>query len=300
MDSARCAYPGNTCFERRRRIRFFIRSTLTLGTTTRWLDACSGSKYPALAAQAPLLLERVHRPFLHKALLPGDILRVSLEHQEFVHDLLPAIAKKLERGESAMVASFSAGAEQWKVVLEVLSQFRKEGDWTLCIRDANGLRLVSCSFSIASLRGKIPRPRVLIGCVQGPDRNTKGRELFRSLTRKWHGLRPKHLVVYLMQMIAREIAAHNVLIVSNAAHIYSSWRYSTSRTRVAADYETLAVECGASKSWRGWLLLGAAKESNVDPCNQEPMTRSSRRKILIEQLSMQVCRFVYSGRGNFE
>ncbi|SAK51530.1 hypothetical protein AWB80_01656 [Caballeronia pedi] len=298
--SAWRAYPDRTSFARRRRIRFLMRAALSLRTTVLWLDACSGSKYPGLAAHGAWCLERIHRPFLHKALFPREILRVSLEHQQYVYGLLPSISVQIAEAKCAAIASFSVGLERWHVALEVLDRFRKEGDWTLCIRDSEGDRVASCTFSIASLKGKIPRPRILIGCVQGPDKSTKGRDLFRSLTRKWHGLRPKHLAIYLLQLIAREIDAHNVLIVSNDAHVYSSWRYPTLRSRVAADYGTLASECGAARNWRGWLLLGKAKQLSGDPCADQPTTRRHRRGLLIAQLDMQVRCAIHSKHAAFE
>ncbi|WP_350029716.1 DUF535 family protein [Caballeronia sp. AZ1_KS37] len=293
------AYPDNTCFARRRRIRFFMRAALSLKTTAIWLDACSASIYPGLVAQGACCVERVHRPFLHKGLSPREILRVSLEHQKYVYRLLPSIATDIAKSKSAHIASFSVGTERWRVALEVLDQFRKEGDWTLCIRDENGIRIASCSFCIASLKGKIPRPRILIGCVQEPDKSMNGRELFRSLTRKWHGLRPKHLAIYLLQLIAREIDAHSVLIVSNHAHVYSSWRYPTSRCRIAADYETLAVECGATRNWRGWFLLKKAKHMSDDLCAGQATTRWHRRKLLLAHLDKQVRGAVRSKHAAF-
>ncbi|BAO87875.1 DUF535 family protein [Caballeronia cordobensis] len=300
IESAWLAYPDKTRFARRRRIRFLMRAALSLKTTVLWLDACSASRYPGLAAQGAWCLERIHRPFLHKALFPREILRVSLEHQQYVYGLLPSIATQIADVKRAVIATFSVGTERWQVALEILDQLRKEGDWTLCIRDEQGIRVASCSFSIATLKGKIPRPRILIGCVQGPDKSTKGRDLFRSLTRKWHGLRPKHLVIYLLQIIAREIDAHNVLMVSNSAHIYSSWRYPTLRSRVASDYGTLAAECGATRHWRGWLLLRKARQVSSSPCAHEPKTRRHRRGLLVAQLDMQVRCAVHSKHADFD
>lgn len=281
-------YPGKTMYARWRRFRFVTRTLICYKTTICWLDACLSSKTPGLVSRAPQCFERIHRPFLHNALQPDDILRVSLEHQRFACKLLPSIAGEIAKSGVAVVATFSVGEESWQVVIEVLEQFKREGDWTLSIKDAEGYSVVSCSFSIASLGGRIFRPRLMIGSVQGPAQGRNGQELFRSLTHKWHGWRPKQLAVRLIQEIAHEINARNVLIVSNDSHVYASWRYPSFRYRIAADYQTLAIECGAKRQWRGWLILGCAKTPRKGRDDEEFVTRRGRRTALLRQLTEQI------------
>ena len=197
----------------------------------------------------------MHRPFLHTRFSPRERLMASLEHQTLTQQRMPQLAARIACLGSATIASFAIGAERWHVSLESIDQFQKEGDWTLCIRDARDQRIVSCTFSFAYLGGKVRRPRLCIGSVQGPDTSVNGRELFRALTRRWYGLRPKVLVIYLAQCVAAALDAGGTFIVSKQAHIYANWRYCLRKSRVAADYDRLSYECGALARWNGWFLL---------------------------------------------
>ncbi|WP_404984115.1 DUF535 family protein [Caballeronia sp. LZ034LL] len=288
LECASQAYPGRHYFARWRRFRFLIRTVLCYKTTISWLDACLTSRLPGLTCQAPQCFERTHRPFLHNAFRPNEIVRVSLEHQRYAYELLPSIACEIAKSGRAVIARFRLGDESWQIVLEVLEQFKREGDWTLSIKNSDGSSVVSCSFSIAALGGRILRPRILIGNVQGPGKGQDGLCLFRSLTRKWHGWRPKWLAVRLIQVIAVEINARSVLMVTNDTHVYASWRYPSFKHRIAADYKALAIECGATQQWRGCLLLAKARAGGKGRCDDLALSRRDRRTKLLTHLTQQI------------
>lgn len=132
------------------------------------------------------------------------------------------------------IASFAVGAERWHVSLESIDQFQKEDDWTLCIRDARDRRIVSSTFSLAYLRGKVRRPRLCIGSVQGPDNSMNGRELFRALTKRWYGLRLKMLVIYLAQCIAT-----HTRYPDPPEHLHESDTHKASRFTLS--FESIAI-----------------------------------------------------------
>ncbi|CAD6547778.1 DUF535 family protein [Paraburkholderia sabiae] len=277
------AYPGSDLFHRWRRLRFLLRSMLWWKSTTVWLSSYAAPSSRASMQWHACNLERIHRPFMHSAFAAEDRLRISLDHQYFTWRLAPRIAHAMTTYGSALLASFAASGQTWSLLVESLDRFHEEGDWSLCIRDAAGARLVSCTFSVGRLAGKVSRPRLLIGCVQGPDTAVNGRELFRALTRQWHGLRPKPFIVYLAQSLAHEMGASNALLVSNHAHIYSHWRYMLRKRRVKADYVALSRECGRVTAWNGWLLLGLPhnrKRSTQPDRNGRGRTRRLRGELL--------------------
>ncbi|WP_350029345.1 DUF535 family protein [Caballeronia sp. ATUFL_F1_KS4A] len=286
VDGALSAYPENTTFAFWRRLRFLLRSCLYLRATTPWLGLCFAAEKGWWLKSCPRNLERIHRPFLHAALRPSDILKISLQHDAFTKALAPTVTPKLATLGKANLGTISVGQEIWHMSIEILERFQKEGDWTLTIRDRSGARLVSCSFSIACLGGKVSRPRVLIGCVQGPDKGRGGHDLFRQLTQKWHGLRPKALIIYLTQTLAREIRAHNVLLVSNEAHVYSRWRYSSSKHRIEADHTALVSTLSRVRSLRGWFVLGVPATRELATSSRP--TRRERRETLKWLLAYQI------------
>jgi uncharacterized protein VirK/YbjX len=282
-------YPGAKLHQRWRRVRLCLRSLLWWQATTVWLTRCSKSPLRELVTRHPTALERPHRPFLHCGFSSRERIAASLDHQALTQRRVPHIVQSIAREGYVPIARFSVGPEGWQVSLESLAQFQKEGDWTMCIRDADGRRIVSCTFSLAYLGGKVRRPRLCIGSVQGPDTSVNGRELFRALTKRWHGLRPKVFIVYLAQCVAAELDTGGTFIVSKQAHVYGSWRYCLRKRRVAADYDGLSRECGAAASWNGWFVLAPlsryAKQAEGEPAgNALRRKRNTLRNDVVRQI----------------
>jgi uncharacterized protein VirK/YbjX len=248
-------YPEQTPFHRWRRVCFYLRSALTWDITMAWLQRCSNSVFHGIVQRQASVLERIHRPFLYKNLGPRGRLAVSLDHYEIALLRAPHLARRIASEGRVSIASFATGSERWWISLEADMQFQSEGDWTLVIRDEADWRLVSCTFSFTYPKGREGGPHLCIGCVQGPDTHTNGREMFRALTKNWHGLGPKVFVVYLAQCVAEALRVEETLIVSNRTHVYASWRYFLRKKRVSVDYDALSRECGAVAQRDGWFVL---------------------------------------------
>jgi uncharacterized protein len=275
--AARSIYPGANRFHRWRRVRFLLRSVLWWRTTVRWLECCSAPPLSNLVERQPVALERVHRPFLHGCLSARDRLAVSLDHSTITQQRAPRVSNQIACEGRVQIATLMAKDERWIVSLETCAQFQREGDWSLCIRDVSGRRIVSCTFSLAFIGGKLRHPRMCIGAIQGPDRCMDGRALFRTLTKKWSGLRPKAFAIYLAQHVAHTLGVNSTFIVSNHSHVYSSWQYRLRKRRVSADYDNLARECGAFGRWNGWSLLAPLPCPLREQVNEET-SKLVRRK----------------------
>ncbi|MBN3758563.1 DUF535 domain-containing protein [Paraburkholderia sp. Tr-20389] len=287
---ASLAYPESSAAWRRRRLRFLVRSVIWWEATIPWMLVCFGSRHAEIVRQFPWLIERIHRPFLHRSLTAWQRLAVSVEHAYLSRAMAPRVVEELARDGLCPLAMISSSGQRWYVQIEMLSRFGKEGDWTLTIRDSKGHRLVSCTFSIATLGGRRQRPRLLIGCVQGPDRCVDGRALYRTLTKQWHGMRPKSLVIYLTQSMANALGLQSVLMVDNESHVYATWRYRSPKHRIAADYRAL---CAALRMrvWQGWLVLGipqARKEHRDEACEEQCGTIRAKRRLLKNSLDVQI------------
>jgi uncharacterized protein VirK/YbjX len=295
--AAHTAYPERSASHRWRRLKLYVRSLVWWRATTIWLAHCFARPTVGLVRHCPAVLERMHRPFLHGHFGVRERLAASLAHHALVQRRAPHLTRRIATEGCAPIARFSIGAQHWRVSLESLSQFQKEGDWTLCIRDECGRRVVSCTFSVgyAGIRGR--RARLCIGAVQGPDPSVNGRELFRALTRQWHGLRPKVLVVDLARYVAAALHADTTLLVSNRAHVYTNWRYMLRKRRVCADYDALSRDCGAVSQWNGWFVLPALPDALHDGGNASAAVVSTRKRdvlraTLIERLRESIAALV--------
>jgi uncharacterized protein VirK/YbjX len=141
--AGRTLYPGTSRFHRWRRLRFCLRSLLFWHTTMVWLKRCSMSPLVGLVQLHPATLERMHRPFLHGRLSSRERLAASLDHQTLTQQRVPHLADRIAAEGRIAIARFSVGRESWCVSLESIGHFQREGDWTLCIRDASDRRVAS-------------------------------------------------------------------------------------------------------------------------------------------------------------
>jgi uncharacterized protein VirK/YbjX len=293
--AGRAVYPGTGRFHQWRRLRFCLRSLLFWRTTMTWLRRCSTPPLSSLAQRQPSALERMHRPFLHGNFSSRERLRASLDHDTLTRQRAPQLAMRIAVDGHVSIAHFSVGMQRWSILLELSEKFQREGDWTLCIRDALNRRVVSCAFSFAYLGGKVRRPRMCIGSVQGPDKSMEGRELFRTLTKQWHGLRPKVFMIYLAQCVAHSLDISGTFIVSKHAHVSANWRYCLRKKRVSADYDSLSQECGARARWNGWFVLPppalyVADRTDADKGNAMHRKRHALKAAITSQIRERLAR----------
>ncbi|GLU35102.1 DUF535 family protein [Trinickia caryophylli] len=292
------AYPGSTAFDWRRRARFVLRSAFEWKTTVPWLRFCAEPEAASAAHRCPSLLERMHRPFIHRGLTQRQKLSIAIDHYRFASAVVPRMVPEVGVMGATRIAGFATGADAWQVHIELLERFHKEGDWTMTVRNGAGDRIVSCTFSIARLAGKRSHPRLLIGCVQGPDRDMDGRQVFRVLTKQWHGLRPKQFIITLAQSFAHAIGARSILIVSNHGHIYSTWRYKLRKKRVRACYGATLCEDSRARMWNGWHVLPARARRQSEDLTTGGCSRRKRRAQLIASLDLQILQAVYDAGGH--
>jgi uncharacterized protein VirK/YbjX len=132
-------------------------------------------------------------------------------------------------------------------------KFRKEGELALFLQCGElGGRIASLAFS---LEQNGPGWTVLVGCVQG---GVPGQaDPVRRLTKAMHGLRPKALMVFLVQEVARALGAGILLGAGSAIQVHRRkhavhipWLH-----KLSFDYDALWRECGGLPAHDGWYRL---------------------------------------------
>jgi uncharacterized protein len=114
----------------------------------------------------------------------------------------------------------------------------KEGDFTLCLETKETQkRIATLSFSIWRCEGT--DREIFVGGLQG-DKGI-GEDLVVAITRGLHGLRPKALLVYILQQLCGCWKIGRVSAVTDRMHIY---RHFQSRRNVRASYDEFWAECG--------------------------------------------------------
>jgi len=130
--------------------------------------------------------------------------------------------------------------------------FRKEGELVLSVQsqDLDGWRM-SMAFSLEAIANS--QWICYIGCVQGRG----GIDAMRETTRAMHGLRPRSLMVFVAQEVARTLGVKEILGVSNAIQTFHRKHliHLPFRHTISFDYDVFWLECGAVLDAEGWFHL---------------------------------------------
>jgi hypothetical protein len=277
--------------ERSRRLRFYLRSALSLRPSAIWFDALNTSaSLDTCALHEPEMAEKLHRPYRRSGLSVKNRLDLVLDHNRIVSLLgwSDLVAKAYQ--DAVEIANFTdREGSILQLVLARPGQFGKEGELALHLVDGD-TRLYSACFSFRESDGI---RELDVGCIQGPDL-LDARQNIRDLTRGLHGLRPRSLILEALRFIAGMAGCAHLRVVGNANHIYRSLR---KRRKIAFDYDAFCTEAkGVTASTGDWLLPVRTELRPLAEIPSKKRAETSRRRALLEQIDSRIqasiCAFV--------
>ena len=172
-------------------------------------------------------------------------------------------------------------ADRTRVVLSLNDVSFHEGLWQVGLIGAEGVRLYSIGF------GLVDETTLLMGNVQGPSLKDGGPDRIRDATHAAHGMRPPHLLVHALRVLAARWGATRLHGVDPQHHVKGRWNLRGSRLRF--DYRGFWAELGALRDAGGnWSLpLDTALRPIEDvPTRRRAMYR--RRYAMLEALQAAV------------
>jgi hypothetical protein len=284
-----CLYPKPE--EKTKRLRFFLRSLLSLRSSAIWFDALDTSaSLDTCARYEPDMAEKLHRPYRRSGLSVKDRLELVLDHNRIVSLLGWSDLVANSYANAVEIASFTdREGSALQLVLARPGQFGKEGELALHLVDGD-TRLYSACFSFRKSDGI---RELDVGCIQGPDLQD-ARQNIRDLTRSLHGLRPRSLILEAIRSIADSAGCARLRVVGNANHIYRSLR---KRRKIAFDYDAFCTEAkGVTTGTGDWLLPVRAELRPLAEIPSKKRAETSRRRTLLEQIDgriqASICTFV--------
>ena len=165
--------------------------------------------------------------------------------------------------------------------------FRKEGEFavTLAIPGRNA-RICCLSFALEWQDNGLA---MFAGCVQGMQEGEA--EIMKALGKAMHGLRPKALVVFAAQEVARSLGARemfgagNTIQVHRRKHlIHLAWAHDLS-----FDYDVFWQELGGRPAFDGWFYLPRkAKQRTRDEIKPNKRSLYAKRYALQDDLAAQI------------
>lgn len=166
------------------------------------------------------------------------------------------------------------------------AQFRKEGEISVFL-ELEGMTgsITGLAFSLEQDGGLFAR----IGGLQG--RKGGEEETIKLATKAMHGLRPKNLMVLLVQELARALGAAGLHGVGNDIQVYRSRMNNPlmPKRNIRFDFDALWIEVGGERQEDGWFKLPLTTPRR-GPDDIKPNKRSmyAKRYALLDDLSRQI------------
>ncbi len=171
--------------------------------------------------------------------------------------------------------------DQTRVVLSLNDVSFHEGLWQVGLLGADGVRLYSIGF------GFTDEHTLLMGNVQGPSLKDEGLDRIRDVTHAAHGMRPAHLLVHTLRVLAAHWGATRLEGVDPENHVKGRWNLRDSRLRF--DYRAFWQEHEAVRDASGnWSL---PLDTALRPLEEVPTKRRAmyrRRYAMLEALQLAV------------
>ena len=157
-------------------------------------------------------------------------------------------------GGGVVLAVFPLGdLGEGQILLGFDNTFRKEGEFAVTF-SVPGLGARICCLSFA-LEWQDNGLALFAGCVQGLHEGEA--ELMKALGKAMHGLRPKALVVFAAQEVARALGARELFGAGNAIQVHRrkhlihlGWAHD-----LTFDYDAFWGELGGKEAFDGWFYL---------------------------------------------
>ena len=281
------AWPGaRTMFEGAfelnlgRRIKYLWRLGLTWNVRGRLLREFDGQAMAAALFRAqPRAFYPVMNHLIDRRMSAQQRLRTTLAS-------LRVVSRSV--GDDANVASLLTQgltlaelADRTRVVLSLNDVSFHEGLWQVGLIGADGVRLYSIGF------GFTDDHTLLIGNVQGPSLKDEGLDRIRDVTHAAHGMRPPHLLVHTLRVLAAQWGATRLQGVDPENHVKGRWNLRDSRLRF--DYRAFWQEHEATRGAAGnWSL---PLDTALRPLDEVPTKRRAmyrRRYAMLEALRLAV------------
>ena len=267
----------------RKRISYICMALLNINVCRSWYHFLETAPIkPILSRYSELPLKPL-KPYLSLALDIEQRVRI-------LQDSLLLFATRWEyfqqiiNKENSIIAKLDLGQDGVaKICLEL--NYQKEGELSLVLRAANDQIAAMCSFAFERITTGDYVMR--IGRIQG----IKDHDLLRRLEKLMHGLRPKSLMFFLAQELARALGVTKLFGVSNANQVYINKVLIPipGLRKLSFDYDAFWFEVGGVSNQDGWFRLPLTLGKR-DIAQTKPAKRSmyKKRYAMLDDISKQV------------
>jgi hypothetical protein len=237
-------------------VKYCLRALATPLLTRRWFEVLGDPRLEVAVRHSPRLLSKLQRPYLHRKLGSGARFKALQEHFRFALETFsPEGLQTIYSARGHLLADLPAG-DAGRFSLRLFyghHLFEKEGELTVMLTDEDSqAMLVAMSFTVMS-SGSGAR-EIFVGGLQS-FKSEDYREVIVGITRGMHGLRPKALLLFAIQELARVWDIHTIRAVSNSMSIFRHFRLR--KKKMVADLDSFWLESDGQLGPDGLFTLPA-------------------------------------------
>lgn len=280
-------HPGRKLGSWCKQTKHCVRGLAFAHHTQIWFEILQRPELAVVAGNHPYLFQKLQRPYLHRTLNTRQRCQALQQHYQFVvAQFSPVVRQEIYATPGKLLAVLPLeGVGNFGLRLSCSRQ-EKEGDLVIGLVNLDsGAVLFTLAFSVTQWEAE-PK-EIFIGGLQG-NKLTNEKEMIISMTRGFHGLRPKALLLFALQELCGRWGVTRLRAVSDAMHIYRHWR---KRKQVAASYDEWWVESGGQLAADGNFNLPVTflpRDLNTLKANKRPVYK--RRYQMLAEIAGQLAR----------
>ncbi|MPW35910.1 DUF535 domain-containing protein [Vibrio sp. B1Z05] len=237
--------------------RFYVLSKMYHATYTR-IESLSNNNdvFRSAIEQKPRLIEKALKPYLFVDLPVNERMKLIEQHFDLLNSTFNTEINQVFGKGLPLVDLTDSKGNQFTLIL--FDGEMREGSLGLRLINDLNQTIYSITFNLST----DPEPTLHVGALKGPSEKIEDRnQVIKTLTRSFHGLRPKALMVEVALMFGKSLGINKFVGVSNRGHIYQALRYKGSKSKsVTFDYDELWAEYGAEKADKYRYLIPANPE----------------------------------------
>ena len=274
--------PGRSLRTQVARVRFFASCAREIKHISELTRPSTSENLTRTLQERPSLVGMAAWPYINSSWSVGERFNAVQTHYDELERF-----KSLQIGtrEQLQVSDLGDIVPGLRVVIDRPNWFMREGELTV-----NLFKDDFRAYSLAFTFGRIAAESILyVGCIQGRQAD-EVEQLYRDLTKKLHGWRPRDVMVSLVQMIASASEVSRIRLVSESARVHRHKYFGAAHEQlVSANYDEIWREHGAAPGEGDFFDLAPQmrrRAAEEIPSNKRAMYR--RRYELMDRLQADV------------
>lgn len=266
-------------------VKLRSRSNFHYRATQQWLPFWNSTPIlTEIARSTPCVLQKIYRPYLSNRFDCGERLEMITGHYAFMlqQGLGPMLLRAARYPVPLCTLQGKSGSD-YQILLAAAGTLDREGELVLHL-SAEGQHLYSIAFTFFA-HGAMSA--IGVGCLQGA-RSADSLERIRNATRDLHGLRPKTLLVRLVQQLGYHFGMRDLILVGNRNLV---GQRHIRKGKVHADYDANWEEMGARRRPDGDYMLACAPmtEPDLAAIPSKKRSEAKKRHALLESVAGMTC-----------